>query len=101
MVSASFLGAHGRVVVDPGGGARSPSRSPARSIAGFTPGDRVTLRPTGEPALAVAVREAPTARPRPSIPSPQPCPAASTHHPDHPDGTGPGARATSVVFPGD
>ncbi len=54
VVSASFLGAHGRVVVDPGGGAPVTVQVPSAAIARFTPGDRVTLTPTGEPALAVA-----------------------------------------------
>ncbi|KQU69329.1 spermidine/putrescine ABC transporter ATP-binding protein [Phycicoccus sp. Root563] len=55
VLSASFLGAHGRVVVDPGGaGQQVIVQVPSGSVADFAPGATVTLRPTGDPALAVA-----------------------------------------------
>ena len=55
VLSASFLGAHGRVVVDPGrGGQPVIVQVPSTAVTGFSPGDVVALRTTGEPALAVA-----------------------------------------------
>jgi putative spermidine/putrescine transport system ATP-binding protein len=57
VTSVSFLGAHGRVVVALADGGRAIVQVPSRSVAGYAPGTRVTVRPTGEPALAVSVRE--------------------------------------------
>ena len=55
VLSASFLGAHGRVVVDPGrGGQPVIVQVPSSAVTDFSPGAVVALRPTGEPALAVA-----------------------------------------------
>jgi putative spermidine/putrescine transport system ATP-binding protein len=59
VVSASFLGAHGRVVVSvPAAGGDGADtvlvQVPSATVAQFTPGDAVSVRPTGVPALAVA-----------------------------------------------
>ena len=59
VVSASFLGAHGRVVVSVPAAGRDGADTvlvqvPSANVAQFTPGDAVSVRPTGVPALAVA-----------------------------------------------
>jgi putative spermidine/putrescine transport system ATP-binding protein len=58
VVSASFLGAHGRVVVSVPAAANGDVDTvlvqvPSAAIARFAPGDTVRVRPTGVPALAV------------------------------------------------
>ena len=53
VVSASFLGAHGRVSVRAGDDTVLV-QVPSAAVAGFAAGDAVRLRPLGVPALAVA-----------------------------------------------
>ncbi|HET9021934.1 MAG TPA: ABC transporter ATP-binding protein [Ornithinibacter sp.] len=54
VVSASFLGGHGRVIVRTPDGTMVTVQVPNTSVTGFRPGDRVTLSPRGDAALAVA-----------------------------------------------
>ena len=54
VVSASFLGGHGRVIVRTPDGTVVTVQVPNTSVTGFRPGDRVTLSPRGDAALAVA-----------------------------------------------
>ncbi len=54
VVSASFLGGHGRVIVRTPDGTLVTVQVPNTSVTGFRPGDRVTLSPRGDAALAVA-----------------------------------------------
>jgi putative spermidine/putrescine transport system ATP-binding protein len=55
VISSSFLGAQGRVVVSPGADLNQVLvQVPSAVVADFSPGDRVTVRPVGAPALAVA-----------------------------------------------
>jgi putative spermidine/putrescine transport system ATP-binding protein len=62
VVSASFLGANGRVVIDPGPGQRSVDgdpvlvQVPSSAVRGYAPGMRVSARPTADAALAVSAR---------------------------------------------
>ena len=57
VTSVSFLGAHGRVVVALADGSRAIVQVPSSSVGGYSPGARVTVRPTGEPALAVSAQD--------------------------------------------
>ena len=57
VTSVSFLGAHGRVVVTLADGRQAIVQVPSSSVGGFSPGSRVRVRPTGEPALAVSARD--------------------------------------------
>lgn len=57
VTSVSFLGAHGRVVVALADGGQAIVQVPSSSVGGYSPGSRVTVRPTGEPALAVSARD--------------------------------------------
>ena len=57
VTSVSFLGAHGRVVVALADGRQAIVQVPSSSVGGFSPGSRVRVRPTGEPALAVSARD--------------------------------------------
>nr|WP_235432539.1 ABC transporter ATP-binding protein [Tetrasphaera japonica] len=54
VVSASFLGAHGRVIAAADTGDQVTVQVAASAVGGFPPGTRVVLTPTGEPALAVS-----------------------------------------------
>jgi putative spermidine/putrescine transport system ATP-binding protein len=54
VTSVSFLGAHGRVIVELAGGGRAIVQVPSNVVGSYSPGSRVSVRPTGEPALAVA-----------------------------------------------
>ncbi|WP_330476388.1 ABC transporter ATP-binding protein [Terrabacter sp. C0L_2] len=55
VISSSFLGAQGRVVVSPGENLHQVLvQVPSAVVADFSPGDRVTIRPVGAPALAIA-----------------------------------------------
>jgi putative spermidine/putrescine transport system ATP-binding protein len=56
VTSVSFLGAHGRVVVALADGGQAIVQVPSSSVGGYSPGSRVTVRPTGEPALAVSAQ---------------------------------------------
>ncbi|WP_270886386.1 ABC transporter ATP-binding protein [Pedococcus sp. 5OH_020] len=58
VLSVSFLGAHARVVAQVTGGPKVFVQVPSRAVADFSPGQRVTVTPVGEPALAVAREEA-------------------------------------------
>ncbi len=54
IAAVSFLGAHGRVVLDhPDVSAPIIVQVPSSSVAGYRIGQRATVRPSGEPALAV------------------------------------------------
>ncbi len=55
VVSASFLGSHGRVITRTLDGQDVVVQVPSSAVSRFAPGDRVRLRPVGDPALAVAV----------------------------------------------
>jgi putative spermidine/putrescine transport system ATP-binding protein len=57
VTSVSFLGAHGRVVVALGDGGQAIVQVPSGSVGDYSPGSRVGVRPTGEPALAVSTQE--------------------------------------------
>jgi putative spermidine/putrescine transport system ATP-binding protein len=60
VVSASFLGSNGRVIIDPGPGQRSADgepvlvQVPSSAVSRYAPGMRVSARPTGDAALAVS-----------------------------------------------
>jgi putative spermidine/putrescine transport system ATP-binding protein len=54
VVSASFLGGHGRVIVRTPDDALVTVQVPNTEVTGFAPGDPVTLSPRGDAALAVA-----------------------------------------------
>ena len=56
VVSASFLGAHGRVIVttDAGGDTPVVIQVPSSDVGTHNAGERVSARPTGAPALAVS-----------------------------------------------
>jgi putative spermidine/putrescine transport system ATP-binding protein len=56
VTSVSFLGAHGRVIVELAGGGQAIVQVPSSSVASYSPGSRVSVRPTGEPALAVSAQ---------------------------------------------
>ena len=62
IVSASFLGATGRVHVTTSGGDRVVAQIDNASVAGYAPGDRVRITPRATPALAVE-RSQPAASP--------------------------------------
>ncbi|NYG07593.1 putative spermidine/putrescine transport system ATP-binding protein [Phycicoccus badiiscoriae] len=53
VTSGSFLGAHGRVIVELGQGGQAIVQVPSGSVSSYAPGSRVRVQPTGEPALAV------------------------------------------------
>lgn len=53
VVSASFLGAHGRVIATLDGDATVVVQVESSAVASYRPGQRVRVHPTGEPALAV------------------------------------------------
>ena len=55
VVSASFLGGHGRVIVRIPDGTLVTVQVPNTEVTGFAPGDPVSLSPRGDAALAVAV----------------------------------------------
>ena len=57
VTSVSFLGAHGRVVVELADGGQAIVQVPSGSVADYSPGSRVSVRPTGEPALAVSAKD--------------------------------------------
>jgi putative spermidine/putrescine transport system ATP-binding protein len=57
VTSVSFLGAHGRVVVALADGGQAIVQVPSGSVGGYSPGSRVRVRPTGEPALAVSAQD--------------------------------------------
>ena len=54
VVSASFLGGHGRVIARIPDGTLVTVQVPNTDVTTFRPGDRVTLSPRGDAALAVA-----------------------------------------------
>ena len=54
VVSASFLGGHGRVIVRTPDGTLVTVQVPNTEVTGFAPGDPVSLSPRGDAALAVA-----------------------------------------------
>ena len=54
VVSASFLGGHGRVIVRIPDGTLVTVQVPNTEVTGFAPGDPVSLSPRGDAALAVA-----------------------------------------------
>ena len=54
VVSASFLGAHGRVIATADNGDQVLVQVSASQVTGFEPGARVNVTPTGDPALAVS-----------------------------------------------
>lgn len=54
VVSASFLGAHGRVIAAADSGERVIVQVSSAALPGFAPGQRVRLSPRGDAALAVA-----------------------------------------------
>ncbi len=54
VVSASFLGAHGRVIATADGGDQILVQVSSAEVARFEPGARVKVTPTGDPALAVS-----------------------------------------------
>lgn len=54
VLSASFLGAHGRVTTEIGDGRRVVVQVPSSWVARYQPGARVRLAPRGDAALAVA-----------------------------------------------
>jgi putative spermidine/putrescine transport system ATP-binding protein len=57
VTSVSFLGAHGRVVVALADGGHAIVQVPSGSVGGYSPGSSVSVRPTGEPALAVSAQD--------------------------------------------
>ncbi|MEO6999932.1 MAG: ABC transporter ATP-binding protein [Terracoccus sp.] len=59
VVSASFLGAHGRVIVSSDAGELVTVQVASAAVSEFTPRARVRLTATGDPALAVAARSEP------------------------------------------
>ena len=54
VTSVSFLGAHGRVIVGLAAGGQAIVQVPSGAVSSYSPGTRVSVRPTGEPALAVS-----------------------------------------------
>ena len=54
VVSASFLGAHAKVIVTTDDGQRVSVQVDSDAVTSYRPGDRVRVRPQGDPALAVA-----------------------------------------------
>ena len=54
VVSASFLGGHGRVIVRTPDDTLVTVQVPNTEVTGFAPGDPVSLSPRGDAALAVA-----------------------------------------------
>ncbi|MDN5767040.1 MAG: ABC transporter ATP-binding protein [Humibacillus sp.] len=54
VISASFLGAHGRVIAESDTGEQVTVQVSSAAVGEFAPGARVRLVATGEPALAVA-----------------------------------------------
>ena len=54
VVSASFLGGHGRVITRMSDGTLVTVQVPNTQVTTFRPGDPVTLTPRGDAALAVA-----------------------------------------------
>jgi putative spermidine/putrescine transport system ATP-binding protein len=56
VTSVSFLGAHGRIVVALADGETAIVQVPSSSVGDYSPGSRVSVRPTGEPALAVSAK---------------------------------------------
>ena len=54
VVSASFLGGHGRVIARIPDGTLVTVQVPNTDATTFRPGDRVTMSPRGDAALAVA-----------------------------------------------
>ncbi|MEO7071093.1 MAG: TOBE domain-containing protein, partial [Nostocoides sp.] len=54
VVSASFLGANGRVIAAADNGDQVLVQVASGAVAGFAPGVRVKVAPTGDPALAVS-----------------------------------------------
>jgi putative spermidine/putrescine transport system ATP-binding protein len=54
VVSASFLGAHGRVIATADNGDQVLVQVSASQVTRFEPGARVKVTPTGDPALAVS-----------------------------------------------
>jgi len=57
VTSVSFLGAHGRVVVALAAGGQAIVQVPSSSVGSYAPGVKVSVRPTGEPALAVSAHD--------------------------------------------
>jgi putative spermidine/putrescine transport system ATP-binding protein len=55
VLSASFLGAHGRVTATTDAGEQVLVQVPSASLPDFSPGQRVRLTPRGDAALAVAL----------------------------------------------
>jgi len=54
VVSASFLGAHAKVIATTDDGQRVAVQVDSDAVTSYRPGDRVRVRPQGDPALAVA-----------------------------------------------
>jgi putative spermidine/putrescine transport system ATP-binding protein len=54
VVSSSFLGAHGKLIARTADGQRVVVQLDSDAVTSYRPGDRITVRPKGDPALAVA-----------------------------------------------